>query len=644
MTFLVSPFAGLGLALLATADSTLKAPATHPLDPLTAEEVLTVRAVLNEAGRLTPDLRFAMLALREPGKEAVRQQLQSKQIRRSAEAVLYDWATSTPIRAEVDLARRRLIRWDTLPSREPPMRGLIRRRLEEIVRPDSRWTEALRRRGIGDPATVSIIPALGESQSLSWQSGDRVVSGVGYDQEALPGELFLRDLRLRVNLTRRTILELSDTGKRAAATALVPDPSPQTRSLRASPRHESSPFSVDGSQLRWRNWRLRFGVHPRRGLELWDVGWMQDGRERPILYRASVSEVVAAYGDPDFTIWYPRDAGNEGLGGYQANSAVESGDAAADAVFADAVMPDDFGRPVTVPRAAAIYERDGGLLWRHASRAQRARQLVLTSHATIDDYDFVFSWVFGEDGAIDVEVGLTGIMLLHRPGAETTAGILEHRSFGHLVAPERIAPNHQHFFSYRLDFDVDGATPNRVHELETGAQRKSRSNPLGMWFAMTERVLASEKQAIRRVNHATNRGWKIVNPKVTNSLGQAVGYALVPGETSPPFSTPSSPVRKRAGFIEAQFIATPYRQDEMYSAGEFQNFPARGAGLPSWTRANRSLLDTDVVVWYTLGVTHIPRPEEFPLMPVHRAGFRLIPSGFFSRNPALEPSDLTRGK
>lgn len=641
MTLIVSPLVALSFGLLAAADSTSKTAATHPLDPLTAEEVLTARGVLNEAGRLTPDLRFALLALREPRKEAVRQQLQSKQAR-SAEAILYDWATSTPIRAEVDLSLRKLIRWDTLPSREPPMRGLIRRRLEEIVRRDPRWAEALRRRGIADPATVNIIPALSESQRLPWQGGDRVVSAAGYNQEALPGQSFLRDVRLKVNLTRGTILEFSDTGKRAAVTPPASDPSP-ARPLRASPRHESPPFSMEGSQLRWKNWRLRFGVHPRRGLELWDIAWVRDGRERPILYRASVSEVVAAYGDPDFTTWYPRDAGNEGLGNYQTNSAVESGDATADAVFADAVMPDDFGRPVPVPRAVAIYERDGGLLWRHASRAKRARQLVLTSHATIDDYDFVFSWVFGEDGAIDVEVGLTGIMLLHRPRFDTTAGP-EHRSFGHLVAPGRIAPNHQHFFSYRLDFDVDGATPNRVLELTTEAQRKSRRNPLGMWFAMSERALTSEKQAIRTVNHATNRGWKVVNSKVTNSLGQAVGYALVPGETSPPFSTPSSGVRRRAGFIEAQFIATPYRQDEMYAAGEFQNFPGRGEGLPTWTRANRSLLDTDVVLWYTLGVTHIPRPEEYPLMPVHQAGFRLIPSGFFSRNPSLEPKELTGWK
>ena len=44
----------------------------------------------------------------------------------------------------------------------------------------------------------------------------------------------------------------------------------------------------------------------------------------------------------------------------------------------------------------------------------------------------------------------------------------------------------------------------------------------------------------------------------------------------------------------------------------------------------------DVVAWYTLGITHIPRPEEWPIMPVTHLGFKLIPAGFFTHNPALD--------
>lgn len=624
--------AGFAASSLATSDSIV-----HPLDPLTATEIAVVREVLSAAGKLSPGLRFATLALREPPKQAVLDQVASGRFQRAAEALLYEWATSTPIRAQVDLVGRRLVAWDTLPSRQPPTRNLIRRRLEEIARKDPRWVDALRRRGLHDPTAVTLIPNLAESAPLPWRNGEAVVGATGYDQERLTFSALLREIELEVNLTRGTIVTFTDRSSRPDSLAGSPaGPATGPRQpLPAAPRPGPGPV-IQGSAIRWRNWELHYGVHPRRGLELWDIAWKQGGRARRVLYRASVAEAMAAYGDPDFTVWYPRDAGNAGLGDYQRNSAIPEGDAPAGTSFADAVFADAFGRATVMPRAVAIYERDGGVLWRHASTARWARELVISSHATIDDYDFVFNWIFGEDGGIEVEVGLTGIMLLHREPAEPQRAN-SHGSFGHRVAPGLVAPNHQHFFSYRLDFDIDAATPNRVLELETAGGPQSRANPLGLWFAMKERALGSEANARRNLHTAASRKWRVINPETRNALGDPSGYTLLPGEVAIPYASPRSPARITAGFVGAQLWVTPYRREEMHAAGDFVNFNLPGQGLPGWTRENRNLLDTDVVLWYTLGVTHIPRPEDYPVMPVHRASFRLIPSGFFGRNPTLEP-------
>ncbi|HEX6971569.1 MAG TPA: hypothetical protein VF234_05070 [Limnochordia bacterium] len=612
-----------------------------PLDPLTGAEIAMVREVLQRAGRLSPELRFATLALREPPKDAVRQQRISGSVGRTAEAVLFDWASSTPIRAHIDLRRQRIIRWDTLRSREPSMRGLIRRRLEEIVRRDPRWTEALRRRGIPDSSQVSLFPQLAESSPLPWRGSSRVVRGVGYDREGWRGSEILREIRLEVDLTLGRVLELTDLGSSPGPVRPLQPPATAVQSPTSLARPAGSavpPFEVAGTLVRWKHWQLRFGVHPRRGLEIWDVAWIGDDGPRSILYRASVSEALAAYGDPGFPIWYPRDAGNEGLGG-QNNSAVELGDAPEGALYAEAVLADDFGRPVPVPRAVAIYERDGGLLWRHSLRSRRARQLVLTSHSTIDDYDFIFNWIFGEDGAIEVEVNLTGLVLTYpAPAGAPLAGMQS--ASGHLVAPGVMAPSHQHFFSYRLDFDLDAASPQRVLEMDTrGIRRSRRDNPEGLWFAMTETPLESEREAVRPADASSNRIWKVVNPARKNSLGQPVGYLLVPGAVAFPYAASSSAMRRRAGFVNAQLFVTPFRRDEMYAGGEFQNFAWSGGGLTDWTAADRSLVDADLVLWHTIGLTHLPRPEEYPVMPVARAGFRLLPAGFFDRNPALPPDE-----
>jgi primary-amine oxidase len=84
---------------------------------------------------------------------------------------------------------------------------------------------------------------------------------------------------------------------------------------------------MHGTAIQWGRWRLRAAVDPRRGLELYDVGFLDQGRVRSILYRASISEMIAPYGGPAFGSWYPMDEGDVGLGAYGMTSAVPGEDA-----------------------------------------------------------------------------------------------------------------------------------------------------------------------------------------------------------------------------------------------------------------------------------------------------------------------------
>ena len=93
---------------------------------------------------------------------------------------------------------------------------------------------------------------------------------------------------------------------------------------------------------------------------------------------------------------------------------------------------------------------------------------------------------------------------------------------------------------------------------------------------------------------------------------------------------------QRAGFAKHHLWVTPYAPEERYPAGDYPNQHAGGAGLPSWTKADRPIENTRIVAWYTVGVHHAPRIEDWPVMPVAHAGFMLRPCGFFTRNPALD--------
>jgi len=220
------------------------------------------------------------------------------------------------------------------------------------------------------------------------------------------------------------------------------------------------------------------------------------------------------------------------------------------------------------------------------------------------------------------------------PRKRDTAHVEGHTAFGHLVAPGINAPNHQHFFAYRLDLDVDGAA-NTVYTVDTQAPTGA-SNTKGELFGMSEKRLSTERQAIGDVSFQTARTWRVVNTHATNSLGQFTGYTLAPGAAAPAFALASSAPVRMAGYIAHQMWVTPHAPNELYAAGEFQNLGRDGDGLPAWTAADRSVADTDVVLWYTLGITHIPRPEDWPYMPAHRGGFRLLPTSFFARNPTLD--------
>lgn len=623
-----------------------KTPArVHPLDPLTKPEISTVVTVLRNTGKITSDTRFAQIYLKEPEKGQVLADIAAGHARRAGFALLYNWATGVASEAVVDLERRTLVSWKDLPPDDPPLRNIIVARVDEIVRADGRWFAAAQKRGLKDPAEVEILPEVRELRKLEQRNGDRFVGAFFFlrnDTSAVP---IILGLDVEVNLTKGQVSKFEDAPQTppasvvGGATGSRGSTEGRTSKLKklqiAQPQGVS--FEIDGTEVRWDHWRLHYGVHPRRGLELFDIAFEDGGRWRPVLYRASVSEMIAPYGDPSFGTWYPQDEGDYGLASYSRTSAVREADAPTNAVFASAVVSDDRGRPIEIPRAVAIYERDAGLLWRHASQARRARQLVLSSYATIDNYDYAFNWIFGQDGSIEVQVLLTGMMNVRNTPQQKDQGAADwdHPMFGHLVANGVDAPNHQHFFCFRLDFDIDGPQDNSVLELNTESVPQGENNPGGEWFSMTEHPLRTEQEAQRNLNLATNRMWKIVNKKATNALGQLTGYMLVPGENSPPFQAPDSDARLKAGFIGAHLWVTAYSPDEMFASGDYPNLGRKQEGLPAWTKANRPLDGQDIVVWYTLGMTHIPRTEDWPVMPAHPTGFRLLPSNFFSHNPAL---------
>jgi len=637
------------LALLATQLRAAPEDALHPLDPLTGNEITVAGDTLRAYAAFPKDALFSTIVLHEPPKQEVFAFKPGAAFRRDAFAVVMDRTNNRVYEAIVDLKTNRVASWKQVPGVQPQVFVVENDVLvPQIVKADPRWQEAMRRRSITDFDKVQVDTwAAGR---LAGQPAGRLLRAVSYYKEGA-ANFYGRPIEgvvALVNMNTGKVVELLDSGA-------VPLPPPSQdldeQSIgkqRLAPRPlvitkpQGDSFELNGNEVRWQNWRFRFSMHPREGLVLHTVGYEDQGRLRPILYRGSVSEMVVPYGDTGLN-WRWRsafDVGEYGVG--RLASPLERGfDAPEHATLVDAVLSDDLGKPFYLERAIGIYERDGGILWKHydaigtQNQTRRARELVVFFVATIGNYDYAISWIFHQDGMLEVDCALTGIMQAKGVALQTEDDAKQHLHSGHLVAENLVAPHHQHFFSFRLDLDIDGVN-NTVTELNTRAAAPGADNPYLNGMVTEETVLRSEVKAQRRVSTESARSWRVMNPALKNSLGQHTSFILIPGANAVPYIAPESLVRQRARFVDHHLWVTRYKPSERYAAGDYPNQSAGGDGLPRWVARDESIENEDVVLWYTMGVTHIPRPEEWPVMPVTHIGFKLVPGGFFARNPALD--------
>ncbi len=634
------------------ANMSTSAPAPHPLEPLSIDEIRTAVEIIRADVNFSPSARFVSLALNEPAKTVVLSHLSGDRVDREAFAVLLDNESGHCVEVVASLARQTVVARTVIKGVQPAISPDEIAECGAAVKRSPEFVEALRKRGVTDPNLAMVDPwsAGAYETDLPSDEGRRLVRALisvrsepGDNGYARPVE----GLLAIVDLNRMEVVRIEDHG----VVPLPPESGNWSRryidETREAPKsleivQEDGPsFTVDGHEIRWQNWRFRIGFTPREGLILHTVGYEDEGQLRPIIYRASLSEMVVPYGDPKVTSYRKNafDIGEYGIGQI-ANSLKLDCDCLGEIRYFDAHMVDSKGNATTIENAVCLHEEDSGILWKHTDfrngdvEVRRSRRLVVSFITTVGIYDYGFYWNFYQDGSLEFEAKLTGIpsAIAHMPGYKPKHGTL--------VAPQLNASYHQHIFNARLDMNLEGQT-NSVYEINVKPTPLGDENPHGNAFAAEHTLLKREQGAQRLCNMPSSRYWKVVNESVRNRLDEPVGYRLVPGENAVPFASDDASVIKRAGFLKKHVWVTPYRDDEKYAAGDYPNQRATGDGLPQWTSADRSIQDTDLVVWYTFGHTHIPRPEEWPVMPVHRIGFMLKPDGFFHRNPALDvpPSD-----
>jgi primary-amine oxidase len=647
------------------------AKASHPLDSLTAEEIRVASTAVKKLMNVG-NLRFIAITLLEPPKNI------SSPIR-SAEVVVLNPGTGIATELTVVLNTSEVSKCKHLPPGVQPMFTPEDCDLAESIAKNSPvLKKALKERyGIedmariaADPWSVSLADENDKNLTISPNPTDpprRLVQTFLYQRVQgtdLEDNHYAHpiDLVPVVDLNTQTLVRMDGLERLPAPT--IPQLSVnyhrdlvKTNSYLQTEWRQDRLKALDITQpdgpsfkileqnlVEWQNWTFRVGFNYREGLVLHDVRY----QGRQVMNRGSLVEMAVPYGDPNYP--YQRkcafDVGDYGLGNC-ANSLELGCDCLGHIHYFDAHLNTVQGEPRLLKKAICMHEEDNGLLWKHVeyrnghSEARRARELVISSIATVVNYEYCFYWRLKLDGSIDFEIRLTGELSTN----QTSAGEDPHSpSHGVLVAPGVNSQVHQHMFSCRLDMAVDG-TKNTVSEIDIVPEPLSDKNPYGNAFGAQETVLMTEKDGVRSCDATKARTWKISNAEgqVNPITGQPTAYKLIPftrGPAQPVLLThpDACAVSQKGAFAQAHLWVTRHNDHERYPAGGYtpQAQPPFNDGIATWIEANRCIHAQDIVLWHSFGVTHVPRVEDFPVMPCESTGFTLKPDGFFAGNPAMD--------
>jgi primary-amine oxidase len=619
----------------------------HPLDSLKTGEYWTVYDVLQQAGHADAESLFASVLLREPPKDVVLAWKPGSAILREADVVIL--RNGKTFEARVDVAGRKLDSWREAKNVQAPFLSSELFGADEFIKKDQRVATALRKRGITDLNTIQCIALPMSYIAVPEQTTHRIGFGSCSEQHGLY-HTWGRDLdglTMQLDMVARKVLKVVDSeavppAKGARSYEEIPE----------NPRHGTTPlvisqtagpsFQIHNGEVSWQNWRFRFRLDPRVGLVLNLVRFEDGGRLRSVMYVGSLSELFVPYLDPS-NGWNNRvfvDAG-EFYGVSAILQPLRPGlDCPANAAYFDGLSVGEHGAPKLAPQVVCLFERTGNdPAWRHFEGnnvyGRPSRELVLRSAAVIGNYDYLLDWRFEQEGTIDVAVGATGVIETKASAQKGAGDHMDMSEYGQFVAENLIGVNHDHFFSFRLDMDVDGSANSFMvarmveQRLESDPMRKS------IWVAKPA-IAAREKDAIMDVRLDAPSMWLFINPNVKGPLGYPTGYEIMPGATAKSLLSSDDPAQKLGAFSEHQFWVTPNNDSERYAAGVYPTSSSAEDGLAVWTKANRNIENTDVVGWYTLGFHHMPRVEDWPVMPTMWHHFQIRPFNFFTSNPVLD--------
>ena len=538
--------------------------ADHPLDPLSYGEIWRVLELIRDAGHMDRETRFAQLTLHEPPKRDVLAWSPGTEMPRNAYALVRQGKDS--FEAIIDLAGDQVASWSPLSGIQPNWSGDDFEAVVDKVLEHPDFIAGLKARGITDTTFLDCDTIPPGYFGTEGERGRRI-GNVSCAEPRGVRNVWTRQvegLSAVVDLDSEEVLRVVDDGP----VPLSATDADFDRTTLDRPREVPGPldtrqplgpgFEIDRHWVSWQNWRFHLRPDQRVGAVLSLVSYQEqlDGPARSVMYQGHLSEIFVPYMDPSFG-WYRRnfiDVG-EFMAGGLAKALLRGRDCPDYATYIDTVISNDKGRPRTLPDTICVFEREtGDPAWRHWSSempdSRRSRDLVVRVGAVVGNYDYLLDWIFRQDGAIEVRVGATGILEVKATkDKDAVQAGSDADAYGRFVDRNIVAVNHDHYFSYRLDLDIDG-TANRFVADRLVTQRLPAGHPRRSLWVREEHVPASEHEARLNINLERPALWRVLSNDRRNSSGYPTSFQVFPGRNANTLLSKDDYPRRRAGFID----------------------------------------------------------------------------------------------
>jgi primary-amine oxidase len=654
----------LNQSIVTTSSSTEADIAVSPWDGLRPKEYAQAAGLLKAVHG--DAVMFTRISLRQPEKAVALAWQDGDTAQRGAEVTFL--VAGKPRLARLDLTGNRIVSDAPMTGGQPMLSGTGE--LEPIVVKLSEHADvlaALAKRGVEPGQGICLPRTIGRFFTAQANPArERLlrldcfnIAGDGALGILPSTNLYARPiegLAILYNITTDEIIEIKDTRLGNAPPHDLPtgEFNNGTRKVKhvAQSRPDGVNYKMTGSRIDWQGWQFRLRFDPRQGTVINRIGHQTESGFRSVAYEIAMSEMFVPYHDNDPN-WFYRayfDMGEYGFGNLATELQQADCPSHAQYLNVDLHLPD--GSPMQSENRICIFEHDPGHpIWRHEEpllaivpglethQSRRATELVVRMVATIGNYDYYQDYVFGLDGRLRIRLISTG---LDATKAVMSADLSDPRAAdetatGTLIAPHRLAVNHDHYFSYRIDMDVDGQANNFERHMLRAAKPAAGAPRRGLWEVVPGRI-ATEKQAQTDMSAKRPAVLLFANEARQNAMGYDTGYQLMMPNVKP-LVTPMDETFKRAYFVQKNLWVTRFKRDEIFATGVSTNQSAPWLGLPEYIADNEQLENTDVVGWATMGFHHVPMAEDWPVMPSKVDEIVLKPRNFFDRNPAIDLRD-----